>query len=338
VSLADDDLETRKTALLAAASASVNAESADAGLFVARYFEHVAADDIAHWTPDQIRDVACDQLEFATIRPAGVPKVRVFRSAQRPSSAVIEVVTDDMPFLVDSVTQELARHDVAIHLLVHPQLVVRRDLNGKLHEVLGALDAHEAPADALVESWMHIEVAARADADAEEALGRDVVRVLRDVRDAVEDWRRMQTIAARTAADLVAHRPVGVSRVETSDVVEFLQWLADNHFTFLGYREYRLVDDDGVEALEVVPGTGLGILRGDKPRPRPLTELPPEVRARIHDKQLLLITKANSRSTVHRPVYLDYVGVKLFDAAGNVTGERRFLGLFTSTAYTQSVW
>ncbi len=123
-----------------------------------------------------------------------------------------------------------------------------------------------------------------------------------------------------------------------AEVVEFLRWLADDHFTFLGYREYRLVDDDGVEALAAVSGTGLGILRADKLRPRPLADLPAEVRARVRDPQLLLITKANSRSTVHRGVYLDYIGIKTFDKSGVVIGERRFLGLFTSVAYTQSVW
>ncbi len=127
-------------------------------------------------------------------------------------------------------------------------------------------------------------------------------------------------------------------RRRVAEVVEFLRWLADDHFTFLGYREYRLVDDDGVEALAAVSGTGLGILRADKLRPRPLADLPAEVRARVRDPQLLLITKANSRSTVHRGVYLDYIGIKTFDKSGVVIGERRFLGLFTSVAYTQSVW
>ena len=150
----------------------------------------MAADDVVGWSPAEVRAVACDSLEFAQVRPAGVPKVRVLASAVRPRHAIIEIVTDDMPFLVDSVTQELARHDVAIHLLVHPQFAVRRDLNGRLLDVLGSLDAHEAPADAFVESWMHFEVADRAGADAEEALQQDIVRILRDVRDAIEDWSK----------------------------------------------------------------------------------------------------------------------------------------------------
>ena len=340
MSAADEVLEARKAALIAAAVAidAHDTEADDVAAIVARYFEHVAADDMVGWTPQEVHDTARDHREFASVRPPGVPKVRVVASATRPRHAIIEIVTDDMPFLVDSVTQELARVDVAIHLVVHPQFVVRRDLNGQLIGVLGTLDAHEAPADALVESWMHLEVAGRPGVDLAEQLRRDVVRVLRDVRDTVEDWARMRTLAANTAAALDSDPPVQVPAAETAEAVEFLRWLADDHFTFIGYREYRLVDDDGVEALAVVPGTGLGVLRGDKPTPRPLTEFPPEVRARVHDRQLLLITKANSRSTVHRPVFLDYVGVKIVDNTGAVVGERRFLGLLTSAAYTQSVW
>ena len=340
MSSADEVLEARKAALVAAA-AGVDANDADAddvAAIVARYFEHVAADDMVGWSAQEVHDTARDHREFAAVRPPGVPKVRVVASAMRPRHVIIEIVTDDMPFLVDSVTQELARIDVAIHLVVHPQFVVRRDLNGQLLTVLGTLDAHEAPADAMVESWMHLEVAGRSGVELGEELRRDVVRVLRDVRDAVEDWPRMRMLAANTAAVLDSDPPSSVPAAETAEVVEFLRWLADDHFTFIGYREYRLVDDGGVEALAVVPGTGLGVLRGDKPTPRPLTEFPPEVRARVHDRQLLLITKANSRSTVHRPVFLDYVGVKIVDTTGAVVGERRFLGLFTSAAYTQSVW
>jgi glutamate dehydrogenase len=343
VNAADEVLEARKAALIAAAGAldANDADAAGVAAVIARYFQHVAADDLVGWSPAEVHDTARDHREFAAVRPPGVPKVRVFASLVRPRHAIIEIVTDDMPFLVDSVTQELARSDVAIHLVVHPQFVVRRDLNGHLLAVLGTLDAHEAPADAVVESWMHLEVVGRPGVDLTEDLRRDVVRVLRDVRDAVEDWPRMRTLAANTAAALdaeIGEPPAGVPAAETAEVVEFLRWLADDHFTFIGYREYRLVDDGGVEALAVVPGTGLGVLRGDKPTPRPLSEFPPEVRARVHDRQLLLITKANSRSTVHRPVFLDYIGVKIVDSGGVVVGERRFLGLFTSAAYTQSVW
>jgi glutamate dehydrogenase len=334
--LRDEELELRKAVLVQAAVAGSDPAAGgpdQMGSFLVRYFEHVAAEDVLRWDPAGLRDVACGHRDFAVARSLGAPKVRVFSAGKHTA---VEVVTDDMPFLVDSTTQELSRHDLAIHLVVHPQFVVRRTLDGELLEILGTLDAHEAPADSTVESWMHLEVVRLRGADAEERLRQDVLRVLRDVRDAVEDWTKMRALAARTAVELDVAPPAGVPAAEVAEAADFLRWLADDHFTFLGSREYLLVDDHGEEAIGVVPGTGLGILRPDKPKPRRLSGLPADVRAKVHDRQLLVITKANSRATVHRSVHLDYIGVKMVDAAGVVIGERRFLGLFTSAAYTQS--
>ncbi len=124
---------------------------------------------------------------------------------------------------------------------------------------------------------------------------------------------------------------------EVAEARELLEWLVDDHFTFLGVREYALKQVDGEDVLVATPGTGLGILRSDQRISSSFDKLPPEVRAKAREPQLLVLTEANSRSTVHRPAYLDYVGVKSFDADGAVTGERRFLGLFTSAAYAESV-
>src|SRR5690606_18397522 len=115
---------------------------------------------------------------------------------------------------------------------------------------------------------------------------------------------------------------------------EFLNWLADDNFTFLGYREQVLELVDGEEVLRPLPHTGLGISRESSTTFSPLT---PEAQRTAREPRLLTITKANSRATVHRDVYLDYIGVRTFDAEGNVTGERRFLGMFTSAAYNASV-
>ncbi len=125
---------------------------------------------------------------------------------------------------------------------------------------------------------------------------------------------------------------------DITDSVDLLRWLADDHFTFLGYREYRIVTDKGGnKALEAILGTGLGILRRDPTGARILSSMSPEAYQRVQEKRLLIITKANSRSTVHRAAFLDYIGLKVFDADGNVVGERRFLGLFSSGAYQTSV-
>lgn len=172
------------------------------------------------------------------------------------------------------------------------------------------------------------------------------MRVLSDVREAVEDWEKMRDTALRVA-DQLREEPVpgDLARPEVDEARELLRWLAADHFTFLGYREYQLRGDD---SLTAVPGTGLGILRSDPQHADPdshhshpvspsFERLPADARAKAREHKLLVLTKANSRATVHRPSYLDYVGVKKFDKDGNVVGERRFLGLFSSAAYTESV-
>src|SRR5690606_28155799 len=173
---------------------------------------------------------------------------------------------------------------------------------------------------------------------ARDRLRSDLRRVLTDVREAVEDWPKMRA-AALSIADELATAQLGggrppVPEKDITDAVALLRWLADDHFTFLGYREYQLVDGD---TLVAKLGTGLGILRSDQVRPKVLSQLPPEVQAKVHEKRLLVITKANSRATVHRDAYLDYIGIKTFDEDGNVVGERRFLGLFAASAYRSSV-
>ena len=133
------------------------------------------------------------------------------------------------------------------------------------------------------------------------------------------------------------HRPPPLSTTEIEQGQELLRWLANDHFTFLGYREYRLESDGEDELLRAVPGTGLGILRSDQDMSTSFGKLPAPVKAKAREKTLLVLAKANSRATVHRPAYLDYVGVKKFDDNGDVVGERRILGLYSSAAYTESL-
>ncbi|MDQ1665789.1 MAG: glutamate dehydrogenase [Actinomycetota bacterium] len=347
--------EDKATLLARVAAASGDGAAGDApatAAFLRRYYRHVANDDLIGRRDEDIAAAALSQRELALHRPQGTATVRVWTPTVERDGwsagghGVVEVVADDMPFLVDSVTAELTRHGRAIHLVVHPQLVVRRDVTGALLEVLDAPVPTAGSVDGLVESWMHIEIDRGTDAAGDDALAADLQRVLRDVREAVEDWPKTRAQALRLADEITAQPPVGLPAQEVSEAIELLQWLADDHFTFMGYREYLLEADEqadtdgsphGHERLVAVAGTGLGILRADQAQGTDAGRLPPEVGARAREPRLLVVTKANSRSTVHRPAYLDYIGVKQFDASGQVVGERRFLGLFTSAAYNQSI-
>ncbi|CAL9476459.1 NAD-specific glutamate dehydrogenase [Streptomyces sp. enrichment culture] len=323
--------------------------------FLQRYYLHTAPEDLTDRDPVDVFGAAVSHYRLAENRPQGTANVRVHTPTVEEngwtcSHSVVEVVTDDMPFLVDSVTNELTRQGRGIHVVIHPQFVVRRDVTGKLIEVLptpagGDLphDARDLPHDAHVESWIHVEIDRETDRGDLKQITADLLRVLSDVREAVEDWGKMRQAAIRLAEGLPDEPiPGDLPQQQVEEARELLRWLADDHFTFLGYREYQLRGDD---SLAAVPGTGLGILRSDPhhaseeghPVSPSFERLPADARAKAREHKLLVLTKANSRATVHRPSYLDYIGVKKFDADGNVVGERRFLGLFSSAAYTESV-
>ncbi|WP_371653039.1 MULTISPECIES: NAD-glutamate dehydrogenase [unclassified Streptomyces] len=317
--------------------------------YLQRYYLHTAPEDLADRDPVDVFGAALSHYRLAENRPQGTASVRVHTPTVEEngwtcSHSVVEVVTDDMPFLVDSVTNELSRQSRGIHVVIHPQVVVRRDVTGKLIEVLDtAAQTGGLPHDALTESWIHVEIDRETDRADLKQITADLLRVLSDVREAVEDWEKMRDASLRIADELPKEPKAGDLRDEEVDEArELLRWLSDDHFTFLGYREYELREDD---SLAAVPGTGLGILRSDPqhvgddrhPVSPSFERLPADARAKAREHKLLVLTKANSRSTVHRPSYLDYVGVKKFDDNGNVIGERRFLGLFSSAAYTESV-
>ncbi|MEV0233149.1 NAD-glutamate dehydrogenase [Nonomuraea sp. NPDC050786] len=332
---AKDELLQRAAESCAVGSEHVSTEEALSFLRV--YYRHVAPEDLLDRNPVDVYGPAMSQRQLAEVRPQGRAVVRAYtptleENGWDPGHSVVEVVTDDMPFLVDSVTMELDRHDLGIHLVVHPQMRVRRDMTGRM---LGR-GQEDVTGQIMVESWMHIEIDRQADPEALGRLEADLQRVLTDVRHAVEDFRKMRALAVQTAEDL-SMSPPPLEPAEVEDSLDLLRWLADGHFTFLGYREYRLEHTDEGEALRALPGAALGILRDDKVGSDSFSALPAEVRAKARDKQLLIITKANSRATVHRATYLDYIGVKLFSPEGEVIGERRFLGLFTHVAYNESI-
>ena len=299
--------------------------------FVRQLFHWVPAQDLNERHPDELAGLALAQYELAGARAPGEAKVRVYNPEQErdgwtSSHTSVEIVCDDVPFLVDSVTMELNRQDASIELLVHPVMrVVRRD--GELAEVL-APDQHAYGFQ--VESVIHADVERQTDPDRLAVLQAGIEVVLEEVRAAVEDWSQMRAHTTALATELRRQAPPCEAHV-LEECEAFLGWLSDDNFTYLGYREYELQESG---ALVPIDDTGLGILRGTSSRePNVLTGRALD-EARSPDP--LVLTKANSKSRVHRPSYMDYVGVKRFSRDGRVIGERRFLGLYTSAAYHAS--
>jgi glutamate dehydrogenase len=314
------------------------AESAEH--FVRRYFAHVAPDDVIYTSFETLLGGALSLWEYGVNRTPGVPKVRLFNPTAEENGwglehTVIEVINDDMPFLVDSISAEIHRRDRKIHLLLHPVLRTRRGSDGNRIEVTDTL---AAPSDAVVESYMHIEVDQETEESELEAIRQAIENILREVRLAVRDWREMRARLGEDVAELESVKlPMPVEEVDEAKA--FLRWLDNGNFIFLGHRRYIFETRNGEDYLIPRPETGLGILsemretsvaRGHKP-------LSAEFSQYARTKDLIIITKANSRSLVHRSVPLDRIGIKRYDEQGNLIGEDRFLGLFTSAAYNRSV-
>ncbi len=341
-----EQFDTLRTEILARISAAYAAlpGGEDRPDFVDRYYQHVGTEELAAREASTLAGAALAHRGLAQERQPGTAKVVVFNPDETTDGwssprTVVQIVTDDMPFLVDSVTGALVGQDIDIHLLVHPQLVVSRDAVGQLEQILDADPAGEGRQHAvgdLPESWMMLTIDRQTDGGRRKRLKEIIHNVLEDVREAVEDWPKMRTRCLVMAAELEGSPPAGVASGTVDQAVQFLRWMAENHFTFLGYREYHLVQQDDGEHLEPLTGSGLGLLRSD-PVLRSSPALSLQASALAHAPEVLVLTKANSRSTVHRMTYLDYVGVRTFDEHGEVVGERRFLGLYASTAYTDSV-
>lgn len=303
------------------------------GSLADNYYTNVPGEDLAGRPGADLLGALTSHVDLAGRRPPGTSAVRVHTPTVESDgwssqATVAEIVTDDMPFLVDSVTAALTGLGCRLHLVIHPVFTVRRDLTGAL------VPGDDDNTGVMVrESWIHVEFDPPATVPLEEIEG-SLRRVLSDVREAVEDWPRMRATAVAIAEALQSSPPAGVLPQESGEAAQLLEWLADDNFTFLGYREYDLHDDN---RLVAVPGTGLGILRSDPSLAKGGHLLTGSVADHARDPRVLVLTSANTRSTVHRPGYMDYIGVKKFDASGRVVGERRFLGLFAATAYSDSV-
>ncbi|MGO9903196.1 MAG: NAD-glutamate dehydrogenase [Solirubrobacteraceae bacterium] len=303
--------------------------------FVRQYYDWVPTEDLIDRSPLDLFGAAVAHWNLAQQRVAGEAKIRVYnpdfeQHGWQSPHTVLEIATDDMPFQVDSVEIELARHDYGTQLVIHPVIGVLRDAEGTLIAVPapGAGDP-----GARRESFIHVELDREPNGHLLLELHEQIERVLREVRAAVEDWQPMRSLAHSLIEELdCQHGPIDGHQLEETQ--SFLRWLADDHFTFLGYREYRLVTDARPARIEAVAASGLGILRGAPLTP--VAELSEKALALALAPSPLVLTKANSVSTVHRREYLDYVGVKLFGADGGVVGERRFLGLYTTAAYRES--
>jgi glutamate dehydrogenase len=305
--------------------------------FFSAYFDQLEPDDILARPTDGLVGAALSLWRFGEQRQGPKAKVKVFNPRLSEhgwalSHSVAQIVTDDMPFLVDSVAGCLSGLDIEIHLFSHPIVLTRRNEDGSRSTDSGA---------ELRESFMHVEFDQQIDPARLAEIETKLAQTLSDVRASVTDWQAMLAKFGEARSALQTNKPP-IPASDLDEVTAFLDWALDNHFTFLGYRDYAIAGSDLSGDLEPDASSGLGILRDPSVRIVRRADDHDPYSAQILDfvksPAPLIITKANQRSTVHRMVQMDYIGVKRFDASGRVIGERRFIGLFTSSAYAASAF
>ena len=303
------------------------------GIFLRQYFADVPFEDLEGRSEEVMARIAIDHLDFGAVRRKGDALLRIYNPTEKEHGytsafTFIEMVNDDMPFLVDSVAAAINRHNLGVHITVHPIVSVKRDNKGKLTAITTPEDE-----EAHSESFIRFAISRETDEHELKILRKEIRRVLSDVRIAVRDWEKMRQRMLESR-DLLANGPKGADPLLRTESQALLDWLADERFTFLGYREYRVTKRGRRTSLNAVPGTGLGILSRDDSKHSSI-KLTTQMERLARSRDWLILTKANSRSTVHRTAFLDYVGVKIYDDKGNAIGERRFLGLLTSVAYSE---
>ncbi|MPZ53254.1 MAG: hypothetical protein GEU79_11070, partial [Acidimicrobiia bacterium] len=301
--------------------------------FARAYYRRVPAESMGP-VPDAVAEVE-SLFEFIRNRAYEV-MVRVFdpttaSHGYEATGTVIEIALPDSPFALDSVLNEIQARQLEVVKLVHPVVGIERT-RGELTKVRSARETTNR------ESVQHYVLDRFLTGEEKESLEQRVFDILHDVRSVVEDFHAMSGRVDRMI-DLARIAGSHHSEADVREAIDFLNWLRDDNFVFLGFREYQIEDTAGGRSVSVVPNSGLGILRdaaGSRmAKSTLLSDLPKELAARFEGGDLIVITKTNSMSTIHRRARMDYVGVRLLDADGRTVGEARLLGLYTSRAYME---
>lgn len=279
------------------------------------------------------------------VRKPATPLIRAYNPSHEDhgwnsTHTVIEILTDDMPFLVASVNMELMRLDLNIHKITHPVLQVRRSQTGKLQQILDLDESTDEQTGTdlgvISEALMRIEIDHQADPASRQQIVDALVDVITDVRRTVEDWPKMLAVLDQ-AIEHSSNQQLPLSQTEQDESLAFLRWLKQDNFLFLGYRYYQLEHNNQDVLLRIQPGSGLGTFRDEVRQVKAEAVLTEPLARMAVEPQLLVLTKSTSLSTVQRSAHLDYLGIKHFNDQGDVIGEWRFFGLYSSLAYSTAI-
>ena len=310
--------------------------------FSNQLFEKASQAILQEFDSESLMAITLGALNMMEKRAADEIAVRAFNPVYDVDGwdcpwTAVELSLTDRPFIVDSVSQELKRQGLDLVHLLHPIYFVQRDEQGRFKKSLG----DEAGATREVYELYLVE---QVPDEKLEELEQRIKEVLQDVVLATNDYRAMRGKVEEICGMLEHHQSSHPDSPQISPMEEceaFLHWLLEHNFVFLGFRQYRIFEDQGEPKLQVDSESALGILKNLSTSnyidPVSLSEIPENLRQRVTEGPMLIVTKANAEATVHRPVRMDYIGLKRFDKDLNIVGEMRFLGLFTSNALSTPV-
>lgn len=307
--------------------------------FIRQYYLSVSPEDITSKSVLDLYGAVLSHWHFISQRNPGEAKVRAYnpdleQHGWQSTHTVIEIGFDDMPFLVDSVTIELNRLELNIHLIIHMgSIKLRRDAEGHITEVS---DNINAPGEWLTEAAIYIEIDRQSDKEVLDSIAVHLKDILNDVHTVVEDWPKMRQEAAKLTQQLEAERPP-IEPSLFNESIEFIRWVVDDHFTFMGYQAFDVLGEGQDIIFELVPNLSLGLLlaQNDK-HTYHLSEFTKEAQILILSEEIIMLGKTNQRSKVHRPAYTDFIVIKIVDPNGKLKKIHRFDGLYTAVAYNSS--
>ncbi|ROT99232.1 NAD-glutamate dehydrogenase [Marinobacter sp. R17] len=309
--------------------------------FAVQHLSHLPLDELLARRFADVYGSVLAAWKFIQNRAAADSPVAVFNpdlesDGWQSTHSVIFILHPNIPFLIDSIRIAINQREIGTHTLYHAILQVERDRNGKLKK-LHDRDSKASKAKTSYEAMIVLEIDRHSDPEELRGLEDELQQVLQEVRIAVDDFPAMKAKSAEILKEL-DNCKAKISNDDIKEAHRFLEWLADDHFTFLGYDEYDFVKEKGGMLVTQVPNSEMGILRVHNERPVKvrLEELPQRTRTEMtRTDDIFIFAKSAQRSRVHRPAYPDYIAVKKFNAKGEVIGERRFLGLYTSHVYQE---
>ncbi len=308
--------------------------------FAKQLYGTVALEDLREWDIDDLYGAVANFWSLIAERAPHETKIRIYnpdfeRHGWQTTHTVVEIICDDMPFIVDSLSMVINRMGLASHLIIHMGGIrVKRDNHNNVCDILPRNGLAKEEKGVIQEAPIFMEIDRQTDPLILEELHKNFERVLEDNRAVFEDWNKMRMEVCEAIKELDHVAKIADSN-ELEETKAFLNWIEDHHFTFLGIRDYELIQKGKETILQAIPETGLGVLReaSNKSTTRSISAMTPEARELTLSPRILVMSKTNTLASVHRDAYTDYIGIKRFNSKGQVIGERRIIGLYTSAAY-----